>query len=437
MAMVRAYLFSRYPGTEASSNVSRFHRRCDDVEDPIRRLCGFADAVPGLSTFNRAFHRLDAADDLVDAVFAHLSQLLRDLPWVLPKDGPRPKGSSGRDVSNDYRRLRREMGLSFEEFEAQFPDEVAAEAWFIQRRWPDGVRCPDCGSDRVSPRRTRKPQPFRCRACRYDFSAKTGTVIHSANLSFRKWAIALYYVLGNPKGVSAMQLAVLLNIHHDTAHHALHRIRKGLEENQPVFSEAVQCDETYVGGLEKNKHADKKLHAGRGSVGKTPVFGVWAEDSSRVWAEVIPATDGLTLKGALNRLTLPGIKVVTDQHGGYNDLVGRVRIAVNHGIGQYVDDDGNTTNAIESFWAQLKRVLKGVFHQVSVKHLHRYLAEVMWRHNHHNSRVLDQMGSVVHNMVGRRLRLRDMRSGGRSVRVADLERDERMPIQTELFSLAA
>ena len=74
---------------------------------------------------------------------------------------------------------------------------------------------------------------------------------------------------------------------------------------------------------------------------------------------------------------------------------------------------------------------------MSVKHLRRYLAEVMWRHNHRSSRVLDQMGSVVRNMVGRRLRLRDMRSGGRSVRVADLERNERMPLQTELFSLAA
>ena len=85
--------------------------------------------------------------------------------------------------------------------------------------------------------------------------------------------------------------------------------------------------------------------------------------------------------------------------------------------------------------SQLKGVLKGVFRQVSVKHLGRYLAEVMWRHNHRSSRVLDQMGSVVRNMDGRRLR--EMRAGGKSVRLADLERDERMPVQGELFSLAA
>ena len=72
-----------------------------------------------------------------------------------------------------------------------------------------------------------------------------------------------------------------------------------------------------------------------------------------------------------------------------------------------------------------------------MKHLHRYLAELMWRHNHRTTRVLDQMGMAVRNMEGRRLRLRDMMMGGRSVSAMTFELDKLLPSQPELFSLAA
>ena len=199
----------------------------------------------------------------------------------------------------------------------------------------------------------------------------------------------------------------------------------------------MQCDETYVRGLERNKHADRKLHSGRGTVGKTPVVGVRDEDPGRVWVEVIRTVNGVPLREFLNRLALPGAKVVTDQHAGYNGLTGRTYVSVNHSLGQYVDDHGNTTNGIESLWAQLKRWLRGTYHQVSVKHLPRYLRELMWRHNHRNSPVLDQMGAVVRNMDGRRLRLRDMRSGGRFVTAMTVELGKFLPLQRELFQLAA
>ena len=141
-------------------------------------------------------------------------------------------------------------------------------------------------------------------------------------------------------------------------------------------------------------------------------------------------------------MTFLGAKVVTDQHAGCRDLIGRAHVAVNHSIGQYVDDGGNTTNAIESFWAQLRRVLKGIYHQVRWKHLHRYLTELMWRHNHRGSLVLDQMGMAARNMNGRRLRLRDMRRGGRSALATTAELEKPLPHRgglelrnVELFSL--
>ena len=83
-------------------------------------------------------------------------------------------------------------GLSFVEIARMFPDDAAAERWFIETRWPDGVHCPACGSVNVQERPTRKPQPYRCRDCRKDFSVKTDTLMHNSKLGFQVWAIAIY-----------------------------------------------------------------------------------------------------------------------------------------------------------------------------------------------------------------------------------------------------
>ena len=81
----------------------------------------------------------------------------------------------------------------------------SAEAMFVEARWPNGA-CPDCGSLDVQARPTRKPQPYRCRDCRNDFSVKTGTVMQGSNLPLSKWALAAYLMTTNLKGVSSMKL---------------------------------------------------------------------------------------------------------------------------------------------------------------------------------------------------------------------------------------
>ena len=83
------------------------------------------------------------------------------------------------------------QGFSLAELFAKFADEETAEAWFVEQRWPDGVHCPACGSADVQQRPTRKPQPYRCRACRYDFSVKTGTMMHASKIGCQKWAVAV------------------------------------------------------------------------------------------------------------------------------------------------------------------------------------------------------------------------------------------------------
>ena len=139
-------------------------------------------------------------------------------------------------------------GITYVELIQMFPDDAAAEAWFIRNRWPDGVRCPKCNSDNIQERRTRKPQPYRCRSCRKDFSVKTNTLMHSSPLGFQVWAIAIFLSATHLKGLSSMKLHRDLGVTQKTAWHLAHRIREAWKNEVDPFIGPVEVDETYVGG---------------------------------------------------------------------------------------------------------------------------------------------------------------------------------------------
>ena len=288
----------------------------------------------------------------------------------------------------------------------QFDTEEKAEAWFVEQRWPDGTTCPFCQSQEVSPRPSRKPQPFRCRACRKDFSVKTSTVLHSSNIPLTKWAIGFYLFMTNLKGVSSMKLHRDLGVSQKTAWHMAHRIRETLDTTGGKFAGPVEADETYIGGLEKNKHTDKKLWAGRGAVGKTPVAGVKDRTTNQARTEVVESTTKATLQDFVIRHTEPMATVYTDEARAYLGLP-RFHEAVAHGAGEYVRGMAHT-NGLESHWAMFKRAIDGVYHHISTKHLHRYSQEFEGRHNRRPLDTADQMCQMVRVAYGKRLRYEDL-----------------------------
>ena len=296
-------------------------------------------------------------------------------------------------------------GISIIQLFDMFPDEQSARVWFEEARWPDGRACAKCGSVRTQEASHAK-MPYWCTDCRSYFSVKTGTVMQSSKLPLQKWAIAIYFMATNLKGVSSMKLHRDLGISQPSAWFMMHRIREAMGSGDPMFRGPVEADETYIGGLEKNKHEWKRLNSGRGTVGKAPVVGIRDRETGQVSASPVDRTDKTTLQGFIHSRTETDAMVYTDEAAAYTGLR-RHHETVSHGAGEYVKGMAST-NGMESFWAGLKRGYQGVYHWMSTKHLHRYVSEFEGRHNSRPMDTIDQMLAIVDGMVGRRLRYIDL-----------------------------
>jgi len=236
-----------------------------------------------------------------------------------------------------------------------FADEDVCLAFVANLRWPDGVKCPRCDSERHSFLSTRRI--WKCLDCRKQFSVKVGTIFEGSPLSLDKWLPALWMIANCKNGISSYELARALGVTQKTAWFMLHRIRLAMQtETFGKIGGEVEVDETFIGGRARFMHQNKRREKikGTGPMGKAAVMGLLerhGEDGhSTVRAKVVPNTRKKTLGPHVREHVEPGAAVFTDALPSYNDLsADYVHQVIDHAE-SYAEGRVHT-NGMENFWS--------------------------------------------------------------------------------------
>jgi transposase-like protein len=286
-----------------------------------------------------------------------------------------------------------------------FSDLDNCQNYMIAVRWADGkVRCPSCGSEKVTYLANARLWKCYAKHPRQKFSLKVGTIFEDSPLGLDKWMMAMWMIANCKNGVSSCEIARDLGITQKSAWHMLQRIRLAMRVGSfEKLGGQVEVDETYIGGLARNMHRSEHSRkiTGTGGAGKVAVMGLLERDG-KVRAKVIRDATQLTLHAEVRGNVEPGAELFTDAWKGYSGLHQEyIHQVINHAE-KYVDGQIHT-NGIENFWSLLKRGLKGTYVSVEPFHLFRYLDEQSFRFNNRKLTDGERFFIVANNIIGRRL----------------------------------
>ncbi len=291
--------------------------------------------------------------------------------------------------------------------------EPEAVAFFERKRWPDGCACPHCGSVGVYQMKGRdgersKRYLWRCRDCSRQFTVRTGTIFEESLLPMHKWARAFWEASSCKNGVSALELSRKLQVSYKTALFMLHRLRFAMQTDHrtpPPMTGTVEADETFVGGRIRRPNLGSKVPAHQKQ--KTVVFGL-VQRGGHARLMQIPNVTGSVLSSQLREHVARSAHLMTDAAPQYI-LPGREYLAhdsVRHFDGEYVRHGNRNihSNTVEALFGRLKKSLTGTYMAVSVKHLHRYLAQTEWLWNTKGLNDGERVEALIRKADGKRMK---------------------------------
>ncbi len=290
-----------------------------------------------------------------------------------------------------------------------FSDPTNCREHLVARRWPNGVTCPRCGSDRVA--FLEKYNRWQCsvtHAAR-QFTAKTGTIFEDSPLGLDKWLTAMWQIVNCKNGISSYEVHRAIGITQKSAWFMDHRIRLALGLESPTAKMAghVEADETFIGGKARNMHASKRAAkiTGTGGKDKTAVMGILERGKdgkpSQIRTTVVPDRKKKALQAEVRQHVEAGSAIYTDALKSYDGLTEFEHQVIDHAIA-YVDGKVHT-NGLENFWSLLKRGLKGTYVSVEPFHLFRYLDEQVYRFNNRRMTDAERFDIAVRGIVGKRV----------------------------------
>jgi transposase-like protein len=265
------------------------------------------------------------------------------------------------------------------EFNDRFHDDAACRAYLESIRWPEGPHCPRCPQAKVW---TMKTPFFRCAACGHDFTVTAGTLFADTHLPLRLWFQAMWYVVNQKNGASALGVQRVLGLGtYRTAWRWLHKLRRAMvRPGRDRLAGTVEVDEVYIGGVRSGKR-------GRGAGGKALVLIAAQVDGSKIGRiRLVPVANASAdvLSQAITANVVPDTQVLTDGWSGYATLQAK---GYRHAVVRDAAIIGsNLLPRANRVAALLQRWLLGT-HQgaVAATHLDYYLDEFTFRFNRRTS----------------------------------------------------
>jgi len=296
-----------------------------------------------------------------------------------------------------------------------FTDANKAREYLEAINWPEGPFCPHCGETRNVHRlqgKSTRPGLIQCNSCLKNFTVTVGTVFERSKLPLNKWLLATYLLSSSKKGMSAHQLHRMLGITYKSAWFMFHRIREAMRPGSPDpmggYGRAIEADETYVGGKDKNRHASKRTEARGPKLHEKMAVVSLVERGGDVRSFHVANVTGPLLRNILVTNADRGSWLMTDEHSGYKavgkEFTGHGVIA--HSRGEYGRYGVFHTNTIENFFSIFKRGVIGTYHHISENHLHRYTTEFDFRYNTRKDTDTERAEIALKGIVGKRLTYR-------------------------------